>query len=81
MFRKYIPVILMLISGAVTCVISMIRQYPMLHQLLSLFVVMVIFYLLGNVIRWTIDYFERENEKRAGEQGEVFAKLGEDDDF
>lgn len=74
MFRRNIPLILMLTAGAITCVITMIRKYPMLQQLMVQFGVLVLFYLLGSIIKWTLDYFDRQNEKLAGEQGEVIEK-------
>lgn len=77
MFRKYIPLILMLSAGAVTCVITMVREYPILQQLVVLLVVLVLFYLLGSIVKWTLDFFDRQNEKLAGEQGEVIEKDGE----
>lgn len=80
MLRKYIPVILMLTAGAITCVITMVREYPMLQQLTVLFGVLVLFYLLGSIIKWTLDYFDRQNEKIAGEQGEVIEKDTENTD-
>lgn len=80
MLRKYIPLILMLTAGAITCIITMVREYPMLQQLILLFVVLVLFYLLGSIMKWTLDYFDRQNEKAAGEQGEVIEKDGEDQD-
>ena len=80
MFRKYIPLILMLTAGAMTCIISMVREYSMLRQMTVLFVVLVLFYLLGSIIKWTLDYFDRQNEKIAGEQGEVIEKDMENPD-
>ncbi len=77
MYRRYVPLLLMLSAGAVTWIITMVEGYPMLQQLTTLLVVLVLFYLLGSVIKWTLDYFERQNEKEAGEQGEVIAKDGE----
>ncbi len=77
MYRRYIPLLLMLTAGAVTCVIAIVRQYTMLQQMLMLFVVLVLFYLLGSIIKWTLDFFDRQNEKSAGETGEVIAILGE----
>lgn len=79
MYRRYIPLILMLTAGAVTCIITMVREYPMLQQLAVLLVVLGVFYLLGCIIKWTLDYFERQNEKIAGEEGEVFEKDAESD--
>ncbi len=77
MNRKNLPLILMLTAGAVTCVITFIRDYTMLGKLIALFVVMLIFYILGSVLKWTLDYFEAQNEKRLREEGEVIEKGSE----
>lgn len=78
MYRKNLPLLLMLTAGAVTCIITFIRKYPMLEKLVSLFVVMLIFFLLGSVLKWTLDYFDAQNEKRRLEEGEVIEKEAED---
>ncbi len=74
MYRRFLPSILMLTAGAVTCIITMIRQYPMLTQLLVLFAVLLLFYFLGSIIKWTLDYFDKQNAKPDGEVGEVIEK-------
>lgn len=77
MNRNNFPLVLMLVAGAVTCVINLIRQYPMPGQLVVLFIVLVMFYLLGCVIKWTLDFFDTQNEKKASEEGEVIEKESE----
>ena len=74
MYRKNLPLLLMLTASAVTCIITFIRKYSMLEKLVSLFVVMLIFFLLGSVLKWTLDYFDAQNEKRRLEEGEVIEK-------
>ncbi len=79
MNRKNLPLILMLVAGAVTCIISIIQEYSVLRSLVSLFIVLVIFFFLGSVLKWTLDYFDSENEKRNQEEGEVIEKDAEGD--
>lgn len=79
MNRKNLPLILMLSAGAVTCVINLIRQYPLLDQLTVLFVVLLVFYFLGEIIKWTLDLFDRQNENRVPKEGEVIEKDRETD--
>ncbi|MBE5884167.1 MAG: hypothetical protein E7291_07095 [Lachnospiraceae bacterium] len=80
MNRKNLPLILMLVAGAVTCIISLIQKYSVLRSLISLFIVLVIFFFLGSVMKWTLDYFEREIEKRSQEEGEVITKEAENEE-
>ena len=80
MNRNNLPMILMLVAGAATCIITLIKQYSILNSLVSLFIVLVVFFFLGSVMKWTLDYFERENEKRNQEEGEVIEKEAADED-
>lgn len=74
MDRKNIPLILMLTAGAITCVITFIQQYDVLTEMTLLLVVLVVFYGLGSILKWTLDYFERQNEEKLQEEGEVIEK-------
>lgn len=74
MNRKNLPLLLMLTAGAVTCIITYIEEYSMNAKLVSLFVVLLIFYVLGSILKWTLDYFERQNEQKLMEEGEVIEK-------
>ena len=78
MNRKKMPLLLMLTAGAVTCIITFIEEYTMTEKLVALFVVLLIFYVLGSVLKWTLDFFEQQNEARLKEEGEVIEKESED---
>lgn len=62
MERKNLPLLMMLTAGAVTCVITFIQNAPMLKKLIALFIVLVIFYAMGTMIKWAFDEFDRRNE-------------------
>lgn len=79
MNRKNLPLILMLVAGAVTCVITFIQNYSVLRKLVSLLIVLLVFCFLGNLLRWTLDYFDAENEKKSKEEGEVIEKKPEEE--
>lgn len=80
MNRKNIPLLLMLTAGAVTCIITYVRQYSITSKLVSLFLVLVVFWLLGSILEWTLNYFDAQNEKRRKEEGEVIEKETENTD-
>lgn len=63
MNRNNMPLVLMLTAGAVTYAITYLRGYPLQEQLLILLLVLAVFYFLGNVMKWTLNHFENENEK------------------
>ena len=77
MNRKKMPLILMLTAGAVTCIITFIMKYPIIWKLVTLLLVLLIFYLLGTILKWVLDTFDRQNEKAALDEGEVIAKEAE----
>ena len=74
------PLLLMLVAGAVTCIITFIQKYSILEKLVSLFVVLLIFYFLGSLLKWTLDYFDEQNAKKNAEEGEVIEKTSEEED-
>ena len=74
MNRKNLPLLLMLLGGAVTCIVTFIEKYTMVAKLVSMFTVLLIFFVLGSVLKWTLDYFDRQNEEKRGEEGEVIEK-------
>lgn len=78
MNRKKMPLVLMLTAGAVTCIITFIMHYPIIWKLLTLLLVLIIFYVLGTVLKWVLDAFEKQNEKAALDEGEVIAKEAEE---
>ena len=57
MERKNLP----MAAGAVTCVITFIRGYTILKKLAALLITLVVFYVLGTLIKWTLDEFDRRN--------------------
>lgn len=64
------PLLLMLISGACTCIITLVKSYSVLASLVALFAVMLLFYCLGSIIRLLLDRFDRQNEEKAKQEQE-----------
>ena len=79
MNTKKLPVVLMLTAGAVTCIITFIMKYPIIWKLVTLLLVLIIFYVLGTILKWALDTFDKQNEKAALDEGEVIAKETEED--
>jgi len=76
--RKNMPLILMLVAGVVTWIITYVQKYSILEKLVSIFFVLLLFYFLGSLLKWTLDYFEEQNEKKNAEEGEVIEKESEE---
>ena len=73
MNRKNMPLLLMLVSGACTCIVTLVRQYSVLASLMALFFVMLLFYCLGSLLCWLLNRFERQNEERERQEQEAKA--------
>lgn len=84
MNRKIMPLVLMLVAGAVTYTITFIQKYTLQEQLFILLLVLIIFYILGSVLKGALDYFDKQNkelekEKEAEQaQGEEAAEGSEE---
>lgn len=74
MNRKTMPLILMLLAGAVTCIITFIMQYSIIKKLVALLIVLLIFYTIGSLLKWVLDTFDKQNAAAALEEGEVIQK-------
>lgn len=67
MNRKLIPIILMLTAGAVTSIITYIRNFELIEMLWILLGVLILFYIFGLGIKKVLDVFD-EQIKEAEEQ-------------
>ena len=65
MERKNIPLLLMLTAGAITWIITFLQKYNPLVSYLILFGVMALFYVIGTLIKWMFDSFEKKNAEAA----------------
>ena len=79
MERKMIPLTLMLIAGAICSIVCFAQGYDAFTMLLALFIVLLVFYILGCIIKRIMEAFEAENEARAKEEGEVIEKEASDE--
>ena len=64
MKRNLIPVIMMLVSGAVSCLFTMARGESLLFRMSALLGSMLLFYVLGRALCGVLDHFDRENDAR-----------------
>lgn len=77
MNRKNIPLILMLLAGAVTCIITYSKHYSLAEMLVAVFIALVVFWILGSVLEMTLNHFDAVNEAKRMEEGEVIEKDAE----
>lgn len=78
MKRKLLPPLVMLTAGLITSIRTFYLHYDTKSSLIILLIVLVIFYGLGSALKFMLDTFEKENEKRALDEGEVVVKEEEE---
>lgn len=79
MTRKQLPLLLMLIAGAITSLTVYFRGLGLKTMLIALLAALVIFYFIGSVIKMILDSFEKKNENRVSEEGEVIEKAPDEE--
>ena len=82
MKRKLIPIFLMLVAGAVTSIIAFIKDYELTRMWWTLLAALVIFYLLGILMKKVLDIFDDQIKKADEEkrnEGSVIEKEVEEE--
>lgn len=78
MNTKRIPAIVMLLAGAVTCIVTYIDGYDIRDTLFILFWVLLIFLVLGIVVKRILDSFRLPDENAVDDSGEMIEKQSGD---
>lgn len=73
---KFIPPIMMLTAGLITSVICFVAGYELLKSMLILFISMLIFAILGTIVKSIVDHFRTEMDYSDffDEDGEIVEK-------
>ena len=76
MDTKKIPAIVMLLAGTVACIVTYINHYDLKDMLVVLILTLVIFLIIGIVIKMILDSFDlpEEEKNEVGDEGEVVEK-------
>lgn len=80
--RKMLPIILMLTAGAVTSIITYLKDYELTKMLWTILSVLIIFYLFGLGIKKVLDVFDeqiKEAEEKKDEGSVIEKELNEED--
>ena len=70
MKTKEIPAIVMLFAGGVYCLLGIFCQIPLMDFSVQLLIVLLVFWIMGGVIRMVLDHFIGEIEDKAKEDEE-----------
>lgn len=68
MKRKNLPLIIMLIAGAITSIFTFHKGYELYEKLLMLLITLVVFYALGCLLAGTMNHFDKVNHERRLEE-------------
>ena len=80
MEKKQIPLVVMLTAGAVASITARLMHYDLEATLWIVLLVLIVFYIVGCVLKRTIEKFEAENKEReeaeaaVSDEGEVIEK-------
>ena len=68
MKTNYIPALVMLLAGAVYCLFGLMSGTPLFEFTVQLLIVLLVFYVLGGIIRMILDKFMGEVGTKEKEQ-------------
>jgi len=81
MKRKLMPPFIMLFAGAIASIVMYLNDYEIKTMLWILIAVLIVFYIIGVLIKKTLDSFYEELEKSdsVADEGEVIEKENTED--
>lgn len=74
MNRKNIPIVLMLLAGVIVSVITFIKEFELLKKLVILLITLIMFYGMGSLLVFTMNYFDKVNEQKRLEEEKRMAE-------
>lgn len=80
MKTKEIPAIIMLIAGGVYCLLGIFCQIPLMDFFVQLLIVLLVFWMMGGIVRMVLDHFIGEIEDKAKEEEEEAEEKDENED-
>ena len=70
MKRNYIPAFIMLLAGFITCIFGLYYRYSAVRLLITLFIVLVCFFVLGCLVKSLVCHFIPEETEEEVEETE-----------
>lgn len=74
MNTRRIPAIVMLLGGAVACVVAYINHYRLQEMLTVVMVALLVFLAIGAAIKLILDSFKLPDAEKVDDEGEVVEK-------
>ncbi len=75
---KTIPAIVMLLGGLVTSIVTFVNRYTLKDSLLWILLALIVFLILGYIVRAILNRIELPDDKAVGEDGEVIEKSADE---
>ncbi len=80
MNTKKIPALIMLLAGAVVCIVTYLNHYNLKDMLTVLFGVLLVFLVIGVIVKKIFDSFRMPDENAVNDEGEVVEKQVESEE-
>ena len=74
MKRRQLPLLLMLIAGAITTLTVYFKGLGLKTMLIALLAAFVTFYFIGSLVEYTLDSFDKKSAPEVSDEGEVIEK-------
>ena len=81
MNTKKIPAIVSLLAGLISIIITYMKGTELQESLITLFIVLLSFYIFGSIVKAIVDYLTKEEpvEEETEEDGEVLENVETDE--
>lgn len=82
---RFVPAFIALLAGLITCILGMVQKWPVMTNLVALFIVLVVFYIIGQIAGQIVGKVQSERkameelEKRKREEEEARRKEEEEE--
>ena len=77
MKTRFIPAVIMLLGGAVACIVTFINHYTLREMLVVLALALIVFLVIGVIVRLILDSFKLPDDALVDDEGEVVEKQGD----
>ena len=74
MKRRQLPLLLMLIAGAITTLTVYFKGLGLKTMLIALLAAFVTFYFIGSLVEYILDSFDKKTSSEVSDEGEVIEK-------
>ena len=74
MKRRQLPLLLMLIAGAITTLTVYFKGLGLKTMLIALLAAFVTFYFIGSLVEYILDSFDKKTASEVSDEGEVIEK-------